>query len=113
MTDLFEATYNCLTILFVLSLSLSPSVFLFLSPLHFNALNFSIYKTNNVLISLEGILTFTDENEGSGAFPVTEMRIGVCIKGLCHDRAYVWALTVADCFLNQLEASNMHPRKFT
>ena len=113
MTDLFEATYNCLTILFVLSLSLSPSVFLFLSPLHFNALNFSIYKTNNVLISLEGILTFTDENEGSGAFPVTEMRIGVCIKGLCHDRAHVWALTVADCFLNQSEASNMHPRKFT
>ena len=45
-----------------------------------NVLNFSLYKTNNVVISLAGILTSTDENEGSRTFPVTEMRITVCIN---------------------------------
>ena len=43
-------------------------------------LNFSLYKTNNVVISLAGILTSTDENEGSRTFPVTEMRITVRIN---------------------------------
>ena len=47
---------------------------------HFNVLNFCLYKTNNVVISRAGILTFADENEESRVFSVTEMRIRVCIN---------------------------------